>query len=341
MKILRYMGVKKWVLLISAILSVSLASTALAHVPQTGEENESLEDAMMIEDPIKSWVVYSELHEGQVANYYEMEMEEGQRLYLGLLLPENGDFVPNLAVMGPGIERNESQSLPEFVETPDGVGIEVIEGELGEREYEPFTPGSYYHPASYDKEVNESGTYHVIVYNEKETGGKYGLAVGYEETWGPIEWIWLPIDVIEIHIWEGQPLAQIFAPMISVLAIGFAWTGWKSRKSEKKPDNPKEWGLLTSALLYIGSGAMLMMQMIIASSRSNPGLAVIVTIIFASLPLILGYKLWQNSLDFKEPEKRDRIKVIVYGFIGIFIWAGMIIGPLIAIISGLLPSRKS
>ncbi|MFW5953043.1 MAG: hypothetical protein ACOCSJ_02675, partial [Candidatus Natronoplasma sp.] len=217
--------------------------------------------------------------------------------------------------------------------------IEVIEGELGEREYEPFTPGSYYHPARYDKEVNESGTYHVIVYNEKETGGKYGLAVGYEETWGPIEWFRLPIDVIKIRIWEGQSLAQIFAPMVSVLAIGFAWTGWKYRKSGKRPDKGKEWGLLTSALLYIGSGAMLIMQMIIASVRSNPGLAVIVTTIFALIPLILGYKLWQKSLDFKKPNRWSRIKVIIYGVVGFFVWAGIIIGPVIAIISGLLPSK--
>jgi len=332
------MGLRRVLLLSFTFLIILLISTAAAHVPRTAAENESLETAMVIEDPIKSWAIYSELRHGEIANYYEMEMEEGERLYLSILTPENEDFVPNLAVMGPGIE--EYDPVPDFVEQPADVGVKIIEGELGEREYEPFTPGSYYHPARYDEKIDESGTYHVVVYNEEETGGKYGLAVGYQETWSPMEWIRLPLDVVNIRIWEGQSLWLIFAPMVSVLGIGFAWTGWKYYDKREKPDNAKEWCLLTSALLYIGSGAMLLMQMTIASARSNPGLAVIVTIIFALIPLILGYKLWEKSLDFKKPEKMDRVKVIIFGLLGFFVWAGIIIGPIIAIISGLLPSRE-
>jgi len=332
------MGLRRVLLLSFTFLIILLISTAAAHVPRTAAENESLETAMVIEDPIKSWAIYSELRHGEIANYYEMEMEEGERLYLSILTPENEDFVPNLAVMGPGIE--EYDPVPDFVEQPADVGVKIIEGELGEREYEPFTPGSYYHPARYDEKIDESGTYHVVVYNEEETGGKYGLAVGYQETWSPMEWIRLPLDVVNIRIWEGQSLWLIFAPMVSVLGIGFVWTGWKYYDKREKPDNAKEWCLLTSALLYIGSGAMLLMQMTIASARSNPGLAVIVTIIFALIPLILGYKLWEKSLDFKKPEKMDRVKVIIFGLLGFFVWAGIIIGPIIAIISGLLPSRE-
>jgi len=333
------MDVKRALLLVFAIMMISVVSTAAAHVPRTAEENESLDTAMVIEDPIKSWAIYSELRHGEIANYYEMDMDEGERLYLSILTPENQEFVPNLAVMGPGIEGEDR--TPGFVERPEDAGVKVIEGELGEREYEPFTPGSYYHPARFDEEINESGTYHVVVYNEWETGGKYGLAVGYRETWGPMEWIRLPLDVVTIRIWEGQSLWLIFAPMVSVLGIGFAWTSWKYYNKGEKPDDVKEWGLLTSSLLYLGSGAMMLMQMAIASARSNPGLAVIVTIIFALIPLILGYKLWQKSLDFKEPDKWSRFKVIIYGIVGFFAWAGMIIGPVIAIISGLLPSREA
>ena len=333
------MGVRRTITAIFTIILVLMTATAAAHIPRTAAENESLETAMVIEDPIKSWAIYSELRHGEVVNYYETEMEEGERLYLSILTPENEDFVPNLAVMGPGIQENDP--IPNFVERPEDVGVIVIEGELGERVYEPFTPGSYYHPARYDEKINESGTYHVVVYNEEEIGGKYGLAIGYQETWGPIEWIKLPLDVVTIRIWEGQPIWLIFAPMVSVLGIGFAWTGWKYYNKGEGPDNIKEWGLLTSSLLYLGSGAMIIMQIIIAVSKSNPGLAVIVTVIFALLPLILGYKLWQNSLDFKMPEKWDRVKVIIYGLLGFLVWAGLVIGPIIAVISGLLPSREA
>ncbi|MFW5945543.1 MAG: hypothetical protein ACOCTN_01535 [Candidatus Natronoplasma sp.] len=331
------MGVRRALLLVFTIMMISVISTAAAHVPRNAAENESLETAMVIEDPIKSWAIYSELRHGEVANYYEMEMKEGERLYLSLMLPDNDDFVPNIAVIGPGIK--ETDDVPGFLEIPEDVGVNVIEGELGERDYEPFTPGSYYHPARFDEEIDESETYYVVVYNEEETGGKYGLAVGYQETWGPMEWIGVPFDVIQIRIWEGQSIVMIFAPMISVLGAGFAWTAWKKKENKKVPNNVNERGLLISSLLYIGSGAMVVMQMIIASVRSNPGLAVIVTTIFALIPLILGYKLWQKSLDFKKPNRWSRIKVIIYGVVGFFVWAGIIIGPVIAIISGLLPSK--
>jgi len=195
MNVYYVMGVRRALLLVFAIMIISMISTASAHVPRTAEENESLGTAMVIEDPIKSWAIYSELRDGEIANYYEMDMDEGERLYLSILTPENEDFVPNLVVMGPGIE--EDDAIPDFVERPGNVGVKVIEGELGEREYEPFTPGSYYHPARYDEEIDGSGTYHVVVYNEEETGGKYGLAVGYQETWSPIEWVRLPLESFE------------------------------------------------------------------------------------------------------------------------------------------------
>lgn len=333
------MGVKEVVSVTITIFVLLFISIVSAHVPETGAENESLEDAMVVEEPTKSWVIYSELHDGQVGNYYEMDMKEGERLYLSMLLPENDDFVPNMAVMGPGIDENDT--LPGFLEIPDQTGVKLIEGELGEREYEPFTPASYYHPARYDEDINESGTYHVVIYTERETGGKYALAVGYQETWGPIEWVRLPIDVINIRIWEGQPLTLIFAPMISVLAMGFAWTSWKYREGGDVPSDVKEWSLLTASLLYIGSGAMLMVQMIIAASRSDPGVGIMVTILFALLPLLLGYKLWNKSSDFEKPTRWSRVKVILYGLGGFLVWAGIIIGPSLAIISSFLPSKKS
>lgn len=82
------------------------------------------------------------------------------------------------------------------------------------------------------------------------------------------------------------------------------------------------------------------LQMITAAFESNPGLSVIVTITFILLLLVLGYKLYQNSLDYKKPDKWSRIKIITYGFLGFFVWAGIILGPAIAILSGLFPARE-
>lgn len=326
------MGVKRVAVIIFTVLIISTVS---AHVPQTGEENESLENSKLVNDPTKSWVIYSEMHEAKHANYYKMELEEGERLKVSLLLSNDGKFVPNIAIMGPGIHSNDS--LPDYVERPDDVGCKIIEGELGEREYEPFTPGSYYYPAEYDREVRENGTYYVTVFDEV-SGGKYGLAVGYEERYGLIEWIRVPVDVINIHIWEGQPFWLIFAPMILTVGFGLGGTAFRKYRDDEGPEDGKEWTILTAAFLYLGSGAMIFMQMALAASRSNAGAGIIITILFALMPIILGYLLLKASRDFKEPNKEKRLKVLAYGLLGFVVWAGLIIGPIIAVISSIVPT---
>ncbi|MFP4001492.1 MAG: hypothetical protein ACOCTN_08265 [Candidatus Natronoplasma sp.] len=315
------------------VILLFTASISFAHVPQTGDGNESLESATMVEDPTKSWVIYSELREGAEANYYKMEMERGDRLRLSLLIPEETNFVPDLIVMGPGIESNES--LPHGIEKPENVGHKVIKGELGEKEYEPFTPAAYYYPAEYEEDINRSGTYYAVIYGGHESG-EYGLAIGSEERYGLVEWVRVPVDVINIHIWEGQPIWLIFAPMISVLGIGFADVLRRRYRDGRGPNDIKEWGLLTASLLYIGSGAMLFMQIGIATAES-PSPAIIVSVFFASLPILFGWLLWRRSSDFKNPDRNSRVKMIFYGILGLFVWAGLIIGPIIAIVSALLP----
>ncbi len=316
------------------VISLLVVSSVSAHVPQTDEGNHTLGTAMHVDDPTKSWVIYSELHHDE-ANYYEMELKEGQRLKISLLVPDE-DFVPNLVVMGPGIQSNDS--LPGYIEVPEDVGFDVIEGELGEREYEPFTPASYYYPAEFEKEIDTDGTYYFAVFSE-EGEGKYGAAVGYEERYGLIEWIRVPIDVINIHLWEGQPLWLVFSPMIFVVGLGLTGSAWRKYQDGEGPDDVKEWGLLTSSFLYIGSGAMLSMQMGLAVSKADTGPGLIVTLVFALLPVIFGLLLWKRAQDFKEPEPMERVKVVFYGMIGLFVWAGLIVGPIIAVISALLPDE--
>ena len=58
----------------------------------------------------------------------------------------------------------------------------VKQGDLGEAEYEAFTPGAYYYPAEMDMPAPQDGTYYVAVFDE-ELAGPFGLAVGYEEKW--------------------------------------------------------------------------------------------------------------------------------------------------------------
>jgi len=44
--------------------------------------------------------------------------------------------------------------------------------------------------------------------------GKYGIAIGYKEEFTLSEWLLIPIDVINIHQWEGQSLILILMPLL-------------------------------------------------------------------------------------------------------------------------------
>jgi hypothetical protein len=164
-----------------ALLCIILLTVAQAHVPITTGDNEAIETATHIHDPLKSWAVYAELREGGVANYFEFEMEQGQRLRLSLFTPRESAFTPGLVVMGPGIEPQGT--VPAFVTVPAGLDARVVEGQRPDRgSYEPFTPSALYELADLDTTVTAAGTYYVAVY-EPTNGGRYGLAVGYACLW--------------------------------------------------------------------------------------------------------------------------------------------------------------
>lgn len=241
--------------------------------------------------------------------------------------------MPSLVVMGPGISSEDD--LPEFVEAPEGVGFDLIETEMSEKpEYEPFTPASYYYVADFDMVVPDHGTYHFAVYGSGH--GRYGVAVGTREEFTLVEWIRIPLDVVNIRLWEGQPLVLVFAPMLLTLAIGFGLMLSRSMF----PGNPMSVASASAGLLYLGSGFMYLMQVVINLLGSDYGSLVALSLVFAVLPLLLGFFLLQRSLrDGVEPSAGDRVALMLLGLFGFFTWSGFLIGPVLAMLASILPGH--
>ena len=317
------------------VLLLGRAQTALAHTPlKPGEENSSLDSAFEIPDPTKSWTLYRELHGAGEAEYFELHLEPGERLRISLYVPRGEEgFLPSLVVMGPGITSEDE--LPEFVEAPEGVGFDLIEPERPEKpEYEPFTPASYYYVADFDLVVPDHGTYHFAVYGPGH--GRYGVAVGTREEFTLVEWIRIPLDVVSIRQWEGQPLVLVFAPMLLTLAIGYGLLLSRSML----PGDPASVASASAGLLYLGSGFMFLMQVIINLLGSDYGSLVALSLVFAILPLLLGFFLLLRSLrDGGEPSARDRVTLLLLGLFGFFTWSGFLIGPVLAMLASILPGQ--
>ena len=66
-----------------------------------------------------------------------------------------------------------------------------------------------------------------------------------------------------------------------------------------------------------------------------------VTILLASIPIILGAITLRLFMKMQKINLRTRIYFVIIGLVALFMWAGLFAGPALAIISSLLPSNLS
>lgn len=311
----------------------------LAHAPLAPGINESLETASEIPDPSKSWAIYGELHEGGEAQYYFFNVTKGQRILISLFkpaTPEDEEFLPAFALLGPDLIAQGS--IPSYVEMPSGAVAVVVNGEQSSSAmYEPFSPSSIYQLAELDAEAPASSVYYITVF-EPSRGGHYGLAVGYVETFTISEWVLIPFSQIAIYQWERQSLALILAPLAATLVVGavLALWGWRRRSMFR---TAFAWAAAIVGLLFIGTGVMLVSQTILSLTTAPLVAEVGVTVLFALLPMAFGAGALRLSTRTRVDTK-TRIYLAALGVAALFLWAGLIVGPVLAIVGSVLPTRR-
>jgi hypothetical protein len=325
--------------MILIMLMLLFITNAVSHVPITGGENNSLGTAIEVIEPTKSWAIYDEIHEPGESKYYKFTMEQGQRLKISLFVNKKG-FTPGVVVMGKGL--TSQGLLPSGVEVPTGYNYLVFDGEkTNTREYEPFTPSSYYFSADVDINITTNDVYYIAVFDESNHG-KVGIAIGFVETFSVTEWLLIPINTINIHIWEDQNIAVIIAPLYLTIIIGIGILVWAMKKGYKLQLNNNAILGIFAAFLFIGSGLMILMQMIIALAGSSADISVIITLIFGLLPILFGILLMRTSIKIvKELNKKNRAVLLILGVFGLIFWSGVIIGPVLAIITSFLPNMTT
>jgi len=184
----------------------------LAHSPPGSGNNESFATATVIPDPMKSWALYAQLHEGGEANYCEFNITVGQGIHIMLYKSRRSDeaaFSPSFVLMGPDLV--EQGSVPNYLQKPPDAKLLTVQGKQAtDASYEPFSPSSFYSMVDLEIDAPATGTYYVAVFEPYE-GGPYGLAIGDRESYGIAEWILIPFNLISIYHWEGQSLMMILS----------------------------------------------------------------------------------------------------------------------------------
>src|SRR5512137_371011 len=305
-----------------------------AHAPLGVGSNEDIANATLFDTPEKSFVLYTELQEGGEAQYYHFPMQKGQKLYGSIQVPGESSMVPDIVIIGPGIAPEGN--VPSFIEVPAGSGAMVIPGTIpGKPSYEPFSPQPIYETGRFNVTVPVDGDYYIAVYGP--TGGKYSLAPGFLEEFTASEWLLIPFSVITIHLWEGQSPWMVFAPMIVVVMGGLALLVMY-RKDLGLQQDPIRWMILLSGLLYLGGAAMTALQIVHAVNVTGYTSEMIVTLMLIAGPVILGIFAVMEGIQQPRPDSllKSGTKMIIIGLLGLLLWAGLIIGPVLAIFSGVL-----
>jgi hypothetical protein len=328
-----------------------LSAPALAHVPVFGGEGKSPENAIRIEDPSKSMVLYGQLASGDF-RYYSFKIEKGEKIVLGLTIPvEDGNrgFIPSLILIGPGI-ANEGK-VPEKLEVLEGYGAKVLSYSLPESPvYEGFTPSAFYSLAKLDIKAPESGTYYAAAGAIQEKGlqgreipreGNYGIVIGYRETFTLKEWISIPLRQIKIYRWEGQGLFLIFTPLALTIAAGLLAIFFK--RETAADFNPARISGFLACLFFLGTGLSFIFQMLISLSKSSYSPDIFITIFLSLASLGLGAIALILSLkneEYGSGSARKRLYFFFLGAAGLLFWAGWFVGPFLAFEAAALPWKR-
>jgi len=314
-----------------ALLPILLLAFAQAHVPVISEGQEELSSATPISDAEKSWAIYSFLDSGR-HQYYSLNVEAGQRIYLSLLASTNSQedgFQPSMALLGPGLQKQGA--LPKGLEVPAGYGLVVVEGRReGAAIYEPFGPSSYYHLAEIDLLAPEPGRYYVAVYGNQS--GHYSLAVGFSEEFSFAERITAPIMLLYAYSWEGQSPITILVPWIAAALVGVMIILFGSKRT------PFYWAGTMAALLFIGTSASVLAQTVYNLTRAPYGPEVAISLALAVIPAVLGVIALRLSRG--EAGILQRSILAAVGTLGLLAGSGLIIGPVLAVVASVLPPGK-
>jgi hypothetical protein len=295
-----------------------------AHVPEVTED-----DVVIVPDAEKSYAWYGSLADADEIDQYLITADEGTEIRLSLSTPESG-VTPSAALIGPGITGQAP--LPGFIQVPEGQGSVLItpvaEPEIS---YEPFTPMAMYEISNFSTVAPAAGDYTIVVFGDE---GRYILATGFLEEFSLTEWVGIPVSVLSVRIWQGQSLFANLLPILGAVLIG-AW--WFRRKNTVR-EWPGVWLLAIAGFAYIGSGILVILQMIIAGMLTGLVASMTLTALFAAIPILLGVALVRIAEKTDpSPSYRDRGVMAVLGILGLVFWAGLIAGPVLAIAASLVP----
>lgn len=209
---------------VTVVLAVSgAAQVASAHLPIFDDGTAvDAEHALVISDIGLSQVVYHEVTEPVQPLWIAFDAAAGQELYFNPGVPAIDrlkDYRPAFALVGPGLP---AASLP--FDIPAGYGAEVYPTtDIADPEFfrEPFSGTDSWILLENTVTLPQSGRYYLVGYIPSGQPGKFWIAVGKREEFGPDAIASLPQDIARVRAFHETSATT--APCF-LIPLGFAGT---------------------------------------------------------------------------------------------------------------------
>ncbi|MFB6284177.1 MAG: hypothetical protein ABEK59_09650 [Halobacteria archaeon] len=208
--------------------------------------------------------------------------------------------------------------------------------------YEPFGPSASYHTANFNREARSDAEYLIAVYDPEGLSGKAGVTVGYKEEFTFIEYVTVPFDIVQTHIWEGQSIFLAIGGFLFTVFVG-EYVIWRRLWRQNRETRSKTF-LLTrllvsfSGLLILGSGVNKVVQMVVSLTETGWTSAALVTLIFVLVPLVCAGWVLRESLQDELPKGIwGRVGFAVCGLLSLATWAGFVLGPVLLLAASVAP----
>jgi len=334
-----------------ATMVLAPVTVVLAHSPVFPEENHGPSTAYEIDDPAKSWAIYTWLEHEGIADYYKFTISKGEKIQISLIVPDNpadSGFLPAFTLISPGLTQRES--VPNYVEIPPDYGTIVVDGtDPGRALYEPFTPGWFYELGTLTMSAPSDSTYYVAVFNPGlhenapnhiHKADSYAIIVGYVEEFTPLELILIPYRVHGIYVWEGQNQLVIFLPILLVVITGGV-IAYRRSKRGQHPSGASKWLATFGGLAFLGTAAGTIYQILLVFTRTGITYEAFITLAIVVVSIILGVLALRYALRGK-PNLTiwRRVGLLVIALVALFTWSGLYLGPALVITAALVPYKN-
>ena len=319
--------------LILLVAGAFFVAHAAAHVPIIPAGGEGLSGAVIVPDSAKSYAWYGTIGRPGEMEYYRLEFVEGDEMVFSLSTPEQG-YHPVLYLLAP--TNRTGEVIPPGIDVPMGYEVIGVPGAIPfQATYEPFTPMAMYEISSLEGPAPVSGVYYAVVSAPEE--GKYILATGYLEEFTPSEWLGIPVEIFRVRLWQGQsPLLLIVPYLLGFLLMGFLVL--RRGKDAWKGLGLSRWSGMIAGALYVGSGLLVLEEMGIALRVTGWDSGAWLTLVFALIPLVLGAYVFIYTNRAEERQRiSGRVAMLVIAGLGFVFWAGILVGPALAVLSAIAP----